>query len=276
MKFNASPVHDVQLAAPMHVIWLHHQKANDDRHAIKLAACASYICGYHCFTALATSKEEELLQSEHPLIKYYHLAIDQFNGVAFRDPQVGHINPTCDKFVETFIDDRGKAIKTLVDSIVVLLEWIKGTVGTANFNHVNIEKWFKECIKGWHDNGFKTFDIGEFQLMICIQICCYASIIVKGHKDLHNVVYPVASLGAAAQLEHIFPSKRPYVQEIIMGENGLEDYGLNGVEGSLCKTSESRVGKIFDYVFRYQHQFCIGKDGGNLVKCYNSDKWEHF
>jgi hypothetical protein len=61
-----------------------------------------------------------------------------------------------------------------------------------------------------------------------------------------------------------------------MRENGLVDYGLNSMEGSLCETLESRVGKIFDYVFLYQHQFCIGKDGGNFVKHYNSDKWEHF
>jgi hypothetical protein len=58
-------------------------------------------------------------------------------------------------------------------------------------------------------------------------------IIIKGHKDLHNLFYPVASLGAAAELEHIYPSKRHYVREIIMRENQLEDYGLNGVKGSL-------------------------------------------
>jgi hypothetical protein len=127
-------------------------------------------------------------------------------------------------------------------------------VGTANFHHMNIDKWFKECIKGWHDKGFKTFDIGEYRLMICVQICCYASIIIKGHEDLHNLT----------QLEHIYPSERPYVQEIIMRENGLKDYGLKGIKGSLCETSESRVGKIFDYVFCYIHQFCIGKYGGNL------------
>jgi hypothetical protein len=122
MKFNAGPVCNVQLAGPTHVIWLHHQKAKDDRHAIKLAVCASYIGGYYHFTALAISKEEELLQSEHPLIKYYHLAIDQFKLVAFGDPQVGCINPTGVKFVETFIDDGGKAIEELVDCIVALLE----------------------------------------------------------------------------------------------------------------------------------------------------------
>jgi hypothetical protein len=61
-----------------------------------------------------------------------------------------------------------------------------------------------------------------------------------------------------------------------MRENGLEDYGLNGVKGSLCETLESRVGKIFDYIFHYFHQFCIGKYGRNFVKYYNSDKWECF
>jgi hypothetical protein len=134
MKFNAGPVHDVQLAAPMHVIWSHHQKAKDDRHAIELAVCTSYMGGYHRFTTLAISKEEELLQSEHPLIKYYCLAIDQFNGVAFGDPQVGCINPTGVKFVETFINDGGKAIEVLVDGIVALLEWINETVRTADFH----------------------------------------------------------------------------------------------------------------------------------------------
>jgi hypothetical protein len=76
-------------------------------------------------------KRKKLLQSEHPLIKYYRLAIDQFNGVAFGDPQVGHINPTGVKFVETFINDRGKAIEALFDGIVVLLEWINEMVGTT-------------------------------------------------------------------------------------------------------------------------------------------------
>jgi hypothetical protein len=65
MKFNAGPVRDVQLAAPTHVVWSHHQKAKDDRRAIELAVCASYMGGYHRFTTLAISKEEELLQSEH-------------------------------------------------------------------------------------------------------------------------------------------------------------------------------------------------------------------
>jgi hypothetical protein len=62
--------------------------------------------------------------------------------------------------------------------------------------------------------------------------------LITGHKDLHNLVYPVSSLGAAKQLKHILPENRPYVLNLILKEMGLEEYGTNAVEGSLCKTSE--------------------------------------
>ena len=52
------------------------------------------------------------------------------------------------------------------------------------------------------------------------------------------VVYPVSSLGAAKQLKHILPENRPYVLNLVLKEMGLEEYGTNAVEGSLCETSE--------------------------------------
>jgi hypothetical protein len=39
--------------------------------------------------------------------------------------------------------------------------------------------------------------------MIALQVCCLGEVIVKGHKNLNNLFYPVASLGAAAQLSHL-------------------------------------------------------------------------
>jgi hypothetical protein len=72
---------------------------------------------------------------------------------------------------------------------------------------------------------------------------------------LDNLVYPaVSSLAAAKQLKHVLPKNRPYVLHLILKEMGLKECGTNTVEGSLCKTSEVQVGKIFDHVFPGQMQ----------------------
>jgi hypothetical protein len=79
-----------------------------------------------------------------------------------------------------------------------------------------------------------------------MQTCCIIKVSVKqGHKDMHNLVCPVASLGAAEQLKHLKPHKRSYVLGHIGNKMGLEQYGMNASKGSLCETSETCVGKIF-------------------------------
>ena len=242
-----------------------------------MAACASYMTGFNRLTALVTRYEAELLQCDYPLLEYSRLAIENF-GNSFGDPHVGRISPSNIVVLDTFGGEEGKnAIKAFVDGIVGVLNWINDNVGDEEeFNHVNIEKRFKKCVQDWHDAGYRTFDFGEFRLMVCVQICCLAGIIVKGHKDLHNLVYPVASLGAAEQLAHIHAEDRHHVLSMIMRGNGLEEFGLNGAEGSLCETSEWRIGDMYDYVFCYLNQFCIGKDGGHFVKAYGSDEWVLF
>ena len=112
--------------------------------------------------------------------------------------------------------------------------------------------------------------------MIIVQICCLIKVGITGHADLHNLVYPVSSLGAAKQLKDVTPEDRPYVLHLILKEVGLTEYGTNAAEGSLCKTSEGRVGKIFDHVFPGQMLFCHAPDGKNLLKRYSSGVWEEF
>jgi hypothetical protein len=71
-------------------------------------------------------------------------------------------------------------------------------------------------------------DFGEFRIMIVVQMCILIKVGIRNwHLDLHNLVYPVAKLGAAKQLEHIDVEERPYVQSLILRETGLEKFGSN-------------------------------------------------
>jgi hypothetical protein len=153
----------------------------------------------------------------------------------------------------------------VIDGILKVLRTISKMVGTKDFHHVNIEKLNKSCINDWHGMGHKKLDVGEFCLILIIQICCLAKVGITGHRDLNNLMYPVSSLGAESScLAHINPSDQPYIFSLILREMQLELCGKNAAKGILCETSEDKVGKIYKHVFPKQMQFCIGSMGENL------------
>ncbi len=73
---------------------------------------------------------------------------------------------------------------------------------------------------------------------------------VKGHPNLNNLVYPVASIGAAGQLSHLKDkSERPEILNAIVCEMEVDEYGTNAAEGLLCETSKGQVGNILTMCF---------------------------
>jgi hypothetical protein len=60
----------------------------------------------------------------------------------------------------------------------------------------------------------------------------------------------------------------------IISKFGLEDSGMNAVEGMHCKTSETWVTNIFDNLMKGMFQFMFDKDGNHLVKPYGEACWK--
>ena len=63
------------------------------------------------------------------------------------------------------------------------------------------------------------------------------------------------------------------VTERIKTELNFHNHGDDAVEGCLCKTSEVRVGKIFDYFIKYQSLFNLSPLGVAMVKHFGSENW---
>jgi hypothetical protein len=144
-------------------------------------------------------------------------------------------------YKEVDLNEKGevnKVMDDIVESILKILRGINKIVGTKTFHHVAIKNMVRDCISKWHQKGYNKLDLAEFCVMIIVQICCLIEVSITGHKDLHNLVYPVSSLGAAKQLKHVLPKNRSYVLHLILKEMGFEEYGTNAAEGSLCKTLE--------------------------------------
>jgi len=200
-------------------------------------------------------------------------------GCAFGDCMPKRTSPCAVHFDQVFLDDEGNLNESkmdeVVDGILGLLNWINDTAGTDEFCHTNIEEKFQECSATWKEDGHSDVELAEFRLMIIVQICCLINLVVKSNKDLHNLVYPVSSLGAAKQLEHVQPGDRFYVLNLIMKRFMLRHLGTNGCKGSLCETSDIRVGNMYDVV--YYGQIIVkmaSDDGSSHVKHWSAAEFE--
>ncbi len=59
---------------------------------------------------------------------------------------------------------------------------------------------------------------------------------IKGHQNLNNLVYPVASLGAAGWLSHLkVKSERLEILNTFVCEMEVDEYGTNAAESlTMC------------------------------------------
>lgn len=279
MRLPAAPVRDIFLSAPATIAYLCHQQVADERRTIELVIMAAYHNGFDRFFYLGKKHLQELCDpNSRPSLVYYRHAMKEF-GNAFGSTQVGRISPSGVNFKKVYLNERGElngSMDKVVDRFQVMLQALDDIKGTPDFHHVKIESIVRDCISGWHSEGLNKLDLGEFRLMMAVQICCLIKVGGPGHADLHNLVYPVSALGAARQLAHVDPPNRPYVLRLIMKEAHVTRLGTNAGEEMLCETSEERVGKIDDIVYPEEILFCHGPDGKNLLKEYGSDSWMDF
>ena len=54
-----------------------------------------------------------------------------------------------------------------------------------------------------HLEGLDRLGFVKFRMMIALQICCLTKVVLEVHANLNNLVCPVASLGAAKQVDHL-------------------------------------------------------------------------
>ena len=298
MRFTASPVRDIHLSAPTTIVYQYHKQRQDFRKAVELAFHIAYLPGFCRLYHLGSNNLDDLVSASSPSLKMFQLAGEKFQGVPFGDFQSGRWSPSAIRYKDVFLKDDGKttngAMEKVVDGIVGVLEWIEANKGEPDkFHHAGIEARVQQCVDDWkkiaadekengsdetkHLEGLAKLDFGEFRIMLAVQICCLAKIVVTGHANLNNLVYPVAGLGARNQLSHLKDSNdRWLVVNTIVHEMEMEEYGTNAAEGLLCETSLNRVEGVWDYVFYGMMLFRICKEGKNWLKVFGSSEWEEF
>ena len=286
LQLNACPVRDMFLSAPATVVHRYkrmlYRESPDPKRVIRLCLLAGYTTGFHRFYYIGDKYLMNLLCDDvDTFVLFPKLTMKEF-GVLFGDKQVGRISPTnltyakfCRVFLQAHEEDKANEMcDTMVDEVYQLLLWINDHIDDDSFCAAVIEKRFQDACEKW---ACMETDFSEFRLMIVVQILVLAGVVVRDHPRLNDLVYPVAKLGAAEQLQHIQPEDRPLIHNRIMSEFNTEDCGESGVEGTLCESSDSRVTNIYDYFFRGpktgQDIFTFSPTGQRLRKPYGSNQY---
>lgn len=201
MELPCAPVHDYWLSQPSSSVYELKFKLPVEP-IIELAIMAKWQTSFNRFYHICDKHREEIITTGAPAYVYYKHVQRSFLTITADPFSHGRLNPSSVNFPKIFLSNKGKPngrLRRMTIDVYYLLEWINEMAGAAEFNHANIlEDRVRYTLSQWKD--FRC-DLGEFRLMMVLQVCILTAIVVRPNKDLNNLVYPVSNLRAAKQLE---------------------------------------------------------------------------
>ena len=119
-----------------------------------------------------------------------------------------------------------------------------------------------------------AIQLGEFRLLVLIQIAILSGILVKPRPFLNNLMYPVKDRASYQHLvdENIDPKDFDFAMETICQEMKWTP-SRNVAETCLCESLEGRREFIYDILFYGMNLYCLNEKGQTLEKLWNSRQW---
>ena len=154
----------------------------------------------------------------------------------------------------------------------MLLCWVN-ECPNKSFNHESIHEKVLETSR-----AILTFkvgaELGEFHLMLILQLCALSSVVLLPSPKLLNLLYPIPSKGSSNHLLEVNVDKvdHPDALKRILHCFNLQDYGTNAGESILCETLPGR--KVFDAFFPGQSVFLMNVSGIPMRKKYLLTTWK--
>jgi hypothetical protein len=116
-------------------------------------------------------------------------------------------------------------------------------------------------------------ELGEFRLMLILQMCALSSVVLLPSPKLLNLLYPIPGKGAANHLNDVGVKEADHQDALNCVSHcfDLKHFGNNGGESILCETLPGR--NVFDAFFPLQSLFLLNAHGRPMKKKYSSTKW---
>ena len=162
--------------------------------------------------------------------------------------------------------------RKVIEYILVLLCWVNECTNES-FNHESIREKVLETSR-----TILTFkvgaELGEFRLMLILQLCTLSSVVLLPSPKLLNLLYPIPGKGSSNHLLEVNVDEvdHPDALKCILHCFNFKDYGTNAGERILCETLPGR--KVFDVFFPGQSLFLMNASGIPMRKKYLSTTWK--
>jgi hypothetical protein len=205
-----------------------------------------------------------------PFKTYIQLAEEAFGSIT-GGPKPRADPPGIVDIKDVYYPDECKFKSQVVGCVRVLLELVNETP-VEEFSHgfvrENVLRTAAEI------TSIKSgAELGEFRLMLILQICALSSVVLHPSPKLLNLLYPIPGKGSANHLNAVGVKEADHHDALrrVSYHFGLKEFGDNGGESLLCETLPGR--NVFDAFFPEQSLFLLDAHGKPMAKKYATTKW---
>ncbi len=263
-------VRDFWLSAPLHiVIEMKFCFGLDDKTLLELILLGAYQTSWFRFFHIGTKMMGAKAMSQ-PFQTYIKFAEQTFGSIT------GGPKPRADppgiNIKAVYYPNNFEMKRKVIESLMLLLSWVN-ECPSESFNHDSI------CMKVLETSrailGIKAgAELGEFRLMLILQMCALSSVVLIPSPKLLHLLYPIPGKGSANHLLDINVQEADHQDALkrVLHHFDLKEFGSNAGESILCETFPGR--KVFDAFFPEQSLFLMNSKGIPMRKKYLSPTWK--
>jgi hypothetical protein len=244
----------------------------------QLAMMASWQNSFHYFyIVMERMGQLDLSKEDYPIFTYHDICLELFGEKDGGSEIIGGPNPRYSpvgfNFRETFGRDG-----VLVDKVVDVLFELIGSINAVpdgEMSFMVMEPLLKRTVSDL--NKVVHCELGEFRLLVFLQICAHLRIGLRTSTNLREILYPVVGAASHAHiLHHGFKADQVLeVFDMLRSEmsTGIRRVPMDEVEPLLCESKAGRLLTKFDVFIKGQALFRLDESGVPWIKGYGEYCW---
>ena len=257
------------------VLMRNHKVIPEEERMIELYMLAAVQSSHHRFFHVADEIHKSIEKNESPGVMYCKIARKIFGKID------GGPNPrfmpssfnNCDVFSEDRNDnDINKLNKVKIRLIKLLKVEINQISKDANVDDIRA---VIRCACAEITKIGANVQLGEFRLLILVQMCALTGFLVEPSPLLHNICYPVKGKASERHLKDVKldPEDYGFAMEAICHEMSWSNK-LNWSETCLCESIDGRRDYVYDILIYGINLHYLDEQGRAIIKYWSTRVWK--
>jgi hypothetical protein len=268
-------VRDFWLSPAVHIICEMRSLGYNEKQLLELIVLGAYQTSWFRFFHIGMEMigmEKNGLQTQilKPFETYIRLAEETFGSIT-GGPKPRADPPGLDVRA-VYFPNQFAMKESVFECLLELLNWVNDCP-EVHFSPESVRAKVLEtsrsitCIK-------KETELGEFRLMLILQLCALSSVVLHSSPKLLKLLYRIPGKGASNHLidVNVQIENHQDAMKRLLHHFDLHEFGMNAGESILCETLPGR--KVFDAFFQGQSLFLLDPHGQSKMKKYASLTWE--